>query len=202
VRLVIETPVGWRVATAMTRLAEDTFAAADYDWFIDSPLEISDYLEQTFEVDGTVYHMAVHDAMGREDFSRFMRDAKKTVEAVVPMYAAVTGGAGRPAPFAEYWFLIHVWPGTGGGLEHLNSTQINYSSDWDSERPRGRYATEYMLKLFALSHEFYHAWNVKRLRPKELGPFDYSREVPTRSLWISEGLTSYYGAWRCCGRVC
>ncbi|MBI1749551.1 MAG: M61 family metallopeptidase [Acidobacteria bacterium] len=115
------------------------------------------------------------------------------METIVPMYAAAAGSAERPAPFAEYWFLMHIWPGGRGGLEHLNSTQINYSSDWDSLRPAGRYATDYELKLAVLSHEFYHAWNVKRLRPKALGPFDYSREVHTPALWISEGLTSYYG---------
>jgi predicted metalloprotease with PDZ domain len=193
VRLVIATPPGWRVATGMTRVGENTFAAADYDWFVDSPIEISDFAEQDFTVDGTTYRVVVHDGMGRKDFSQFTRDAKKIVETIVPMYGAVAGSAERPAPFAEYCFLMHIWPNAGGGLEHLNSTQINYSSDWDSTRPRGRNGTDYQLKLFVLSHEFYHAWNVKRLRPRPLGPFDYSREANTGSLWISEGLTSYYG---------
>ncbi len=193
VRLVIATPAGWRVATGMSRMAENTFAAADYDWFADSPLEISDFAEQTFTVNGTVYHMAVHDGIGKKDFSQFTQDSKKIVETIVPMYGAVAGSAERPAPFVEYWFLMHIWPNAGGGLEHLASTQINYSTDWDNVQPRGRSGTEYQSKLFVLSHEFYHAWNVKRLRPKPLGPFDYSREVHTGSLWISEGLTSYYG---------
>ncbi|MBI1749552.1 MAG: hypothetical protein HY234_04240 [Acidobacteria bacterium] len=69
VRLAIATPAGWRVATGMTRLAENTFAAADYDWLADSPLEISSYAEQTFVADGATYHMVIHDVIGKKDFS-------------------------------------------------------------------------------------------------------------------------------------
>lgn len=76
----------------------------------------------------------------------------------------------------------------------MNSTQINYPSDWDDTSPADEYGTHYLLKLFVASHEFFHAWNVKRIRPRPLGPFDYSQMVHTPSLWISEGLTSYYGA--------
>ena len=76
----------------------------------------------------------------------------------------------------------------------MNSTQINFTTDWDMQSPIPGYGTQYNLKLFVASHEFFHAWNVKRLRPRPLGPFDYSQMVHTPSLWISEGLTSYYGA--------
>jgi predicted metalloprotease with PDZ domain len=210
VRLVVATPTAWRVATGLGRMAENTFAAADYDTFADAPLEISNFYEKTFTVRGTVYHFVQHDAQGRKEFvpslldtpagatpqdtlQRFIADTQRVVETIVPLYSSVAGGAERAAPFAEYWFLMHNWPGAGGGLEHLNSTQINFSADWSSTAPHGRYGTEYESKLFVTSHEFYHAWNVKRLRPKPLGPFDYSREVYTTSLWISEGLTSYYG---------
>jgi predicted metalloprotease with PDZ domain len=102
-------------------------------------------------------------------------------------------GGDQAAPFKEYWFLFHIWPGTGGGLEHLNSTQINFSKDWDSNDAVPGYGNQYNLKLYVSAHEFFHAWNVKRLRPRPLGPFDYSQMVHTPSLWISEGLTSYYG---------
>jgi predicted metalloprotease with PDZ domain len=109
------------------------------------------------------------------------------------MFSSVTG-AEQAAPFKDYWFLFHIWPNTGGGLEHLNSTQINFTTDWDMQSAVPGYGTQYNLKLFVASHEFFHAWNVKRLRPRPLGPFDYSQMVHTPSLWISEGLTSYYGA--------
>ena len=192
VRLVIATPAGWRVATGLGRMAENTFAAADYDTFADAPLEISDYAEKTFVEAGSTYHVVVHDVVGKKDFSKFATDTQTIVAATVPVFAAAVGGT-RPAPYDEYWFLFHIWPGTGGGLEHLNSTQINSPRDWDNQSMRPSGETDYEGKLGVTSHEFFHAWNVKRLRPKPLGPFDYSREVHTPSLWISEGLTSYYG---------
>ena len=197
VDLSIAVPSGWKVATGMEHTSDHTFRAADYNWFADAPLEISDFAEKDFQVLGTTYHMIVHDVEGHKDFSKFAADVQKTVETIVPMFASVAGEGGQAAPFKEYWFLFHIWPKSGGGLEHLNSTQINFRSDWDDAGPaayrRGN-ATQYELKLFVTSHEFFHAWNVKRLRPKPLGPFDYTQMVHTPSLWISEGLTSYYGS--------
>jgi len=193
VELTIDTPAGWKVATSMSSTAPNTYTAVDYDWLVDSPIEISDFEKATFTHAGATYHVVVHDGINRADFSKVTRDAQKIVEAIVPWFAGVEPG-GQAVPFQDYWFLFHVWPrGGSGGLEHLNSTQINFSTPWDAEGQAGRYGSDYQLKLFVISHEFYHAWNVKRLRPRPLGPFDYSREVHTPSLWISEGVTSYYG---------
>ncbi len=192
IELTIDVPSGWKVATGMERAANSTFRAADYDWFADSPLEISDFAEKDFEVLGTKYHVIVHDVEGSKDFSKFAADLQKIVEKIVPIFSPVTGGP-QAAPFEDYWFLFHIWPKAGGGLEHLASTQINYATDWDDTGPANNYGTQYELKLFVASHEFFHAWNVKRLRPRPLGPFDYTQMVHTPSLWISEGLTSYYG---------
>ena len=192
VELTIAVPTGWKVATGMERTSDHAFRAADYNWFADAPLEISDFAEKDFQVLGTTYHVIVHDVEDQKDFSKFTQDAQKFVETIVPMFSSVTG-AEQAAPFKDYWFLFHVWPNTGGGLEHLNSTQINFSRGWDAQMPAPGYGTQYNLKLFVTAHEFLHAWNVKRLRPLPLGPFDYSQMVHTPSLWISEGLTSYYG---------
>lgn len=195
VQLKIAAPNGWRVATGMERVSDGTFASPDYDTFADAPLEIGDFAEKTFTALGTTYHVIVHDQMGHTDFTKFTEDTKKLVEAMVPLYPPAASQ--QAAPFAHYWFLFHIAPGSLGGLEHLNSTQINFSSDWSSTVPShlggGRYGDDYRLKLFVTAHEFYHAWNVKRLRPRPLRPFDYTREVYTPSLWVSEGLTSYYG---------
>src|SRR6202050_656189 len=193
VELTIAVPTGWKVATGMERTSDHTFRAADDNWFADAPLELSDFAEKDFQVLGTTYHVIVHDVEGQKDFSKFTQDAQKFVETIVPMFSSVTG-AEQAAPFKDYWFLFHVWPNTGGGLEHLNSTQIDFSKDWDSQDPAPGYGSQYNLKLFVTAHEFFHAWNVKRLRPLPLGPFDYSQLVHTPSLWISEGLTSYYGS--------
>lgn len=192
--LLLLPPSGWKVATGMERTGENKFHAASYDWFADAPMEISDFAEKDFQVLGTTYHVVVHDVMGQKDFSKFVADVQKFVETSVRMFQPVAGTGDQAAPFKDYWFLFHVWPDTGGGLEHLNSTQINYSSDWDDTSPAGRYSgNRYQLKVYVASHEFFHAWNVKRLRPRPLGPFDYSEMVHTPSLWISEGLTDYFG---------
>jgi predicted metalloprotease with PDZ domain len=192
--LSVAAPNGWRVATGMEHTSATTFQAANYDTFADCPLEISDFAEKDFEVHGTKYHVIVHDVMGQKDFAKFVDDLQKVVAQEVPVFQAVAGTSGQAAPFQDYYFIFHVWPKTGGGLEHLNSTQINFSADWDSTEPTPGYVNRYDLKLFVSAHEFFHAWNVKRLRPLPLGPFDYSQMVHTPSLWISEGLTSYYGA--------
>jgi len=194
IELTIAVPSGWKVATGMEHTSDHTFRAADYDWFADAPLEISDFAEKDFQVLGSTYHVIVHDVEGRKDFSKFAADIQKTVETMVPIMAPVAAAGEQAAPFKEYWFLFHIAPHTGGGLEHLNSTQINFGMDWDDTGPAGDFGTQYLLKLFVTSHEFFHAWNVKRLRPRPLGPFDYTQMVHTPSLWISEGLTSYYGS--------
>jgi predicted metalloprotease with PDZ domain len=196
VRLTIAMPAaatGWQAATGLERTGQNTFTAENYDWLADCPIELSDWTEKTFSFAGTTYHFVVHDVMGRKDYERAEKDTERIVQNIVPIFAPVSGTSAQAAPFREYWFLMHIWPESGGGLEHLNSTQINYSADWDDLGPRGAIKSTYERKLYVISHEFFHAWNVKRLRPLPLGPFDYSREVYTPSLWISEGVTSYYG---------
>lgn len=189
--LEIHAPSGWRVATGMKHTSEHTFSAANYDTFIDCPIEISDFAEKTFELEGSKYHLIVHDIMGKRDFSQFAADLEKTVRQLVSVHAAVVGGP-HAAPFDDYYFLFHIWPQTGGGLEHLNSTQIFLGNDWDAAEFGGGPLGGELEKVEGTSHEFFHAWNVKRMRPRPLGPFDYTREVNTPSLWISEGFTDYY----------
>ena len=194
IELSVAAPSGWKIATGMEHTSDHTFAAADYNWFADAPFEISDFAEKDFEVMGTTYHVIVHDVENKKDFTKFANDLQKTVATIVPLFQSVTGTP-QAAPFKDYYFIFHVWPKTGGGLEHLNSTQINFTTDWDSTEPLpGTTLNQYDLKLFVAAHEFFHAWNVKRLRPLPLGPFDYTQMVHTPSLWISEGLTSYYGS--------
>jgi predicted metalloprotease with PDZ domain len=194
IQLSVAVPSGWKIATGMEHTSDHTFGAADYNWFADAPFEISDFAEKDFEVLGTTYHVIVHDVENKKDFTKFANDLQKTVATIVPLFQSVTGTP-QAAPFKDYYFIFHVWPKTGGGLEHLNSTQINFTTDWDSTEPLpGTTLNQYDLKLFVAAHEFFHAWNVKRLRPLPLGPFDYTQMVHTPSLWISEGLTSYYGS--------
>jgi predicted metalloprotease with PDZ domain len=194
IELSIDVPSGWKVATGMEHASDHAFRAENYDWFADYPLEISDFVEKDFDALGSTYHVIFHDVMGGKDTAKFITDLQKIVSTIVPIFQPVAGRGAQAAPFKDYYFLFHVWPKAGGGLEHLNSTQINFSKDMDNNEPLPGRGTQYRAKLGVSSHEFFHAWNVKRLRPRPLGPFDYSQMVHTPSLWISEGLTSYYGS--------
>ena len=179
--LKVEAPAGWKIATGLESTGTGSFSAPDYDTLIDAPVEISPELEiVTFEHDGATYEIVVH-ARHNFDLDKLREDIRKLVAEQVRMM----GGT----PYGRYVFLFHGRNGQrSGGLEHLNSTTISF----------GRYAAEnedfYRRFQFVISHEFFHLWNVKRIRPAVLGPFDYSRPQHTRNLYVSEGMTSYYAA--------
>ena len=149
---------------------------------IDTPTEIApDWTEDTFEVDGKKYHVVVH-SFGPEGGKRpaLVKDIEKIVRAEVAMWG--------PPEFEEYTFLIHFAADdhSGDGMEHLTSTQIIQPG---ALADPGAYEGT----LSTVSHEFFHVWNVKRLRPQELGPWDFTRPLSTRGLWVAEGFTTYYG---------
>ena len=137
--------------------------------------------EFTFEADHRPYHIVI-DGNGNYDPEKLVEDIKK----IVITEDALFGGP----PYSSYTFFFHMTPGAqgSGGLEHLNSTSI-FAAKYLFANP-----AEYRRFLFVCAHEFFHVWNVKRIRPRILGPFDYSREQNTRALYVSEGMTSYYGA--------
>lgn len=153
------------------------FVAPDYDVLVDSPLEAGNQHLHRFEVDGVPYDVSVY-APVPFDERRFVSDLERIVRATVP----ITGDT----PYSRYLFLVDFTGEGNSGLEHLNSTHCLGGYFW-LEPPE-----EYRDFLTLFSHEFFHAWNVKRMRPRALGPFDYRAENYTRSLWIAEGLTSYY----------
>lgn len=170
---------GWKVATGLPAVqgSPDTFRAENFDVLYDSPFLASDFRVLSFEVKG-VAHRVVVDGEGSYDPERLRRDAQRIVEAAV----AVMGDA----PYRDYTFLLLLADRNGGGLEHLNSTALIW-------KRFGFSSADDLRGLHTLiAHEFFHAWNVKRLRPDALGPFDYTRENYTRLLWVAEGVTSYY----------
>jgi predicted metalloprotease with PDZ domain len=181
VTLKINRPPRWtNISTGMDAVANrpDTFSAPDYDTFVDSPVEVSAHQVMRFDYRGVPYEIAIH-GTHNYDTERFRRE----VEAIVRSQVDMMGGA----PFRRYVFIYHMLPNGRGGLEHLNSTAINRRK-WIGNTEEG-----WDLLRGVTSHEFFHLWNVKRLRPEPLGPFDYTRQVPTRDLYVSEGMTSYYG---------
>jgi predicted metalloprotease with PDZ domain len=175
-------PRGWIVATGLEPLAgaPGSFVAPDYDALVDAPFDVGLLVVREFVVDG-VKHVIALDGEGNYDAARMREDVEKIVRSELAMFG------GKP-PYPHYTFIVHCVPeGTpGGGLEHASSTTLMWQRF--KFRPRDKY--EDFLAL--VSHEFFHLWNVKRLRPRELGPFDYGRENYTRALWIVEGVTSYY----------
>ncbi|HVF41794.1 MAG TPA: PDZ domain-containing protein [Pyrinomonadaceae bacterium] len=169
----------WKIATGLAAVAgeRNTFRAENYDVLYDSPFLVSDFKVLTFEARG-VPHRVVVDGEGNYDAERLRRDVQKIVEAGVGVVGEI--------PYRDYTFLLMLHPTAGGGLEHLNSTALIF------RRFNFRPDAEYRNLLTLTAHEFFHAWNVKRIRPDALGPFDYTGENYTRLLWVAEGVTSYY----------
>lgn len=183
VKLTIDPPTGWKVVNGHTvRPGQSEYTFPNWDELTDTPTEIApDWTQDTFEVDGKKYHVVVH-SFGPEGGKRpaLVKDIEKIVRAETAMWG--------PPEFQEYTFLIHYAADdhSGDGMEHLTSTQIIEP---------GALADEGMYEgtLGTVSHEFFHVWNVKRLRPLELGPWDFTRPLNTRGLWVAEGFTNYYG---------
>lgn len=182
-RVALELPAAWPAAfCSLPRAGGDpganpAFLAADYDALIDAPIYAGDPDVRRFVVDGTEIELISEGGRGAWDFARAARE----VEAIARAQAALWGGL----PFERFLVLNLITEGTGG-LEHAASTVL-MTSRWKAGTEKG-----WREWLGLVSHELFHAWNGKRLRPAELGPFDYETEVPTRSLWFVEGVTSYY----------
>ena len=170
----------WRVATGLPPVEgqPNTFRAENFDILYDSPFEVSDFKTLTFDVRG-IPHRIVIDGLGNYDAERVRNDAQKIVNAAVETM-------GGEIPYHDYTFILHLRQTGGGGLEHLNSTALGF------RRFGFRPEASYQGFLSLVAHEFFHLWNVKRIRPDALGPFDYTKENYTRLLWVAEGITSYY----------
>jgi predicted metalloprotease with PDZ domain len=189
-------PDVWKVATGLPGVPgqRNTFRAENFDVLYDSPFEVSNFKSILFNVKG-VPHRIVIDGAGNYDPERVRRDVQKIVETQVELM-------GGEIPYKDYTFILHLRSGTGGGLEHANSTSLGYSP-FGFAISRGDRATsaspnaaeagrDYRGFLSLVSHEFFHLWNVKRIRPDALGPFDYTKENYTKLLWVAEGITDYY----------
>jgi predicted metalloprotease with PDZ domain len=178
--VTIAPAAGWqRTFTGLTPLdgAPHRYRAADFDELVDSPILIGNAAVYEFTVDGVPHYLVNEGEGGVFDGAAAARDL-----------AAIVGEARRlwgSFPYDRYLFL-NVITEASGGLEHANSTVL-MTSRWTTRSRRA-----YLGWLELAAHEIFHAWNAKRLRPVELGPFDYESEALTRSLWMVEGITDYY----------
>ncbi len=177
----VELPLGWAQAlSGLDVLGQEdpvTFYAPDYDTLLDCPIVAGNPDVLEFDVEGKPHYIVNLPASDHWDGPRSVADVKRIVE----HYAKMWGGL----PYTKYLFL-NMLVEAGGGLEHKNSTVLMTSAL--TTRNEGRYRSW----LGLVSHEYLHVWNVKRLRPAELGPFDYENENYTEGLWVAEGFTSYF----------
>lgn len=181
--LQVEPPPGWnRVVTSLPEVPgappdRPAFTAPDYPTLVDSPLYAGTGRVQRFEVAGVPHRLLHHGGEGFWDDERSLADVTRIVETQRDLWGSL--------PYPHYLFLNLIVE-AGGGLEHAESTTL-MTSRWKAGTRKG-----YLDWLGLVSHELFHAWNVKRLRPSTLTAVDYERETYTRSLWVAEGLTSYY----------
>jgi len=168
-----------KISTGLEKVSSkpNTYSATDFDILYDSPFEVGNQDVFEFVAEGVQHEVAMYGG-GNYDKEVLKRDMAKIVSEQTKTFGI--------NPNKRYVFIVHNFNSGGGGLEHLNSTVLGAS--------RNAYNTEAGLLRFLglVSHEYFHIWNVKRLRPIALGPFNYDQENYTRNLWIAEGFTAYY----------
>ncbi len=190
----IQPPAGeryahWRVGTALTRAAAKaygfgTYTASNYDELVDHPVEMGEFALATFDACG-VPHEVIISGRQQADMERLCRDMRVICETHIRFF-------GEPAPMARYVFLI-IAVGEGyGGLEHRASTSLLCSRHSFPRVGETDVSDDYRSLLGLVSHEYFHTWNVKRIKPAVFLPYDLTREAYTRQLWAFEGITSYY----------
>ncbi len=167
----------WKIATGLPHVAgqSNSFRAPNFDVLYDSPFEVSDFREIKFDVRGKPHRLVVT-GEGNYDLEKIAADTAKIAEEGYKIFGEF--------PFDDYLFILNLRG--GGGLEHLNSTALQWN------RFGFKPQTRYNAFLALVAHEYFHLWNVKRIRPDALGPFDYENENYTKLLWVAEGTTAYF----------
>lgn len=184
----------WKIATGLKRSAETDLLSAgqyyadNYAELIDCPVEMGNFDHIQFEVAGVTHHLVLS-GKHYADLPRIAQDIQKICQHHINLFH---GSTGTP-PFDEYWFLTNILPGQFGGLEHKNSTALLCSSfDFAHVNQKSQISDGYQTFLSLISHEYFHAWNVCRIKPQEFIPYRTQSESYTEQLWAYEGITSYY----------
>ena len=183
-------PGDWQVATAMAPAARrHHFEAADYDELVDHPFELGRFWRGSFEAGGVGHAFVVAGALPGFDGARLLADVRRICAAQIAFWHGERGAA---PPFTRYLFLLNAVEEGHGGLEHRASTAL-IANRRDLLPAAGADPGDGYVRLLGLvSHEYFHAWNVKRLRPADFARYDYTQENYTELLWFFEGFTSYY----------
>ncbi len=169
----------WQISTTLDSCQDEanTFRAKDFDTLVDTPVEIGIHKLYNFEVLGKPHQLAIW-GKGNANAEQIIADTQKIIEVEANLYDGL--------PYEKYLFILHLSGSGYGGLEHKESCSLNYPRFGFKKKDK------YNRFMQLVAHEFFHLWNVKRIRPKVLEKFDYEKENYTTSLWFSEGTTSYY----------
>ena len=202
-----ERPSSWQAATGLPVVKTDRngfgrYQAADYDELVDSPVELGEFWSGSFRAGGLPHRFVVAGATPSFDGARLLADTQTICEAAMKFWhpGQSAAQARRSMPHRSYLFMLNAVDDGYGGLEHRNSTALICTR---KDLPRQKISTGqagatatrgdgYTTLLGLISHEYFHTWNVKQLRPAEFTRYDYSRENYTELLWFFEGFTSYY----------
>ena len=191
----------WQVATGLSPVKTDrqgfgTYVAANYDELVDCPVEMGTFWSGSFKACGIEHRFVVAGATPAFDGERLLRDSQKICETAIRFWHGKKHSA---TPHKNYVFMLNAVADGYGGLEHRNSTALicnradlpRHSSN-DGSAKDAKQSDGYTTLLGLISHEYFHTWNVKRLRPAEFARYDYTQENYTELLWFFEGFTSYY----------
>lgn len=191
----------WKVATGLQRTSKTSlysfgvYESDNYAELIDCPVEIGDFTHLEFKVAGTPHYIILN-GKHYADTERVIKDVTKLCQHHIDLFERNTGG--KP-PFQEYWFLTNILPSGFGGLEHKNSTALLCSTfDFPNKNKSDELTDGYKTFLSLVSHEYFHNWNVCRIKPEEFVPYSLDNESYTKQLWAFEGITSYYDDFSLC----
>lgn len=171
--------LNWKIATQLKLVEGNTYSAENLQYFMDSPMEISDHMVRSFEVDGQKINFALHHNGTAAEFDDYFEKVKKTI-----LQQKAVFGELPTFDYGEYTFLgCYIPNATGDGMEHRNSTIVTSTRSLADGADRN---------IGTVSHEFFHCWNVERIRPQSLDPFNFEAANMSGELWFAEGFTSYY----------
>ena len=179
-----ELPANWQVATGLKNITDTSYVAANYDELIDSPFELGKFERITFNVAGVPHYLVLSGVIPEFDRERIITDMTKVCEFQIKMFGGV-------APYDDYTFILNLSGEIYTGLEHRNSTLL-MAPYYALPNLTKTNDTDYHKLMGLISHEFFHTWNVKRIKPKVFTPYDLDQENYTKLLWWFEGVTSYY----------
>ncbi len=186
----------WSVATGLAaqkinKQGFGTYSAANYDELVDCPVELGAFWSGTFTACGVPHRFVVAGSLPGFDGARLLLDTKKICEEEIRFWHEKSSPKKKP-PFANYLFMLNAVDDGYGGLEHRNSTALICNRKDLPRIGEPKVSEGYTTLRGLISHEYFHTWNVKRLRPADFASYDYTQENYTELLWFFEGFTSYY----------